>query len=71
MSRTPKQLQGAAKRERHEGTVAVIEGFLAHTPCPRVGNVGDMAAIAARLLSDDARWINGRVINVNGGALMR
>lgn len=50
---------------------AVIEGFLAHTPCPRIGNVDDIAAMAAMLLSEDARWINGQVINVNGGALMR
>lgn len=48
----------------------LIDRFLAQTPSPRVGNVGDIAAAVAMLLSDEARWINGQVIHVNGGALM-
>lgn len=49
---------------------ALIDAFLARTPSPRVGAVDDIAAMVAMLLSDDSRWINGQVINVNGGALM-
>jgi NAD(P)-dependent dehydrogenase (short-subunit alcohol dehydrogenase family) len=40
----------------------------------RVGKVGspdDLAAAVAFLLSDDARYINGQVLSVNGGSLMR
>jgi NAD(P)-dependent dehydrogenase (short-subunit alcohol dehydrogenase family) len=49
----------------------LITGFIAHTPSTRVGAVDDIAAMVAMLLSDDARWINGQVLHVNGGALMR
>jgi NAD(P)-dependent dehydrogenase (short-subunit alcohol dehydrogenase family) len=49
---------------------ALISGFLKATPSPRVGAADDIAAMAAMLLSDDARWINGQVIHVNGGGLM-
>lgn len=49
---------------------ALLDGFLKATPSPRVGAVDDIAAMAAMLLSDDARWINGQVIHVNGGGLM-
>jgi len=48
----------------------VLTAFRTHTPSTRIGNVDDIAAVAALLLSDDARWINGQVIHVNGGALM-
>ncbi|WP_243657550.1 SDR family NAD(P)-dependent oxidoreductase [Parafrankia sp. BMG5.11] len=48
----------------------LIDGFLAATPSTRVGHVDDVAAMAALLLSDDGRWINGQVINVNGGGLI-
>lgn len=44
---------------------------LAVTPSPRLGKVDDIAAAAAFLLSDDAAWINGQVISVDGGATMR
>ncbi len=49
---------------------ALISGFLKATPSTRVGAADDIAAMAAMLLSDDARWINGQVIHVNGGGLM-
>lgn len=49
---------------------ATLDHFIARTPATRVGNVDDIAAMAAMLLSADARWINGQVININGGSLM-
>ncbi|QGP80591.1 SDR family NAD(P)-dependent oxidoreductase [Sphingobium sp. CAP-1] len=48
---------------------AVIDHFLTTGRSFRVGQSEDQAGVAAMLLSDDARWINGQVINVNGGAL--
>ncbi len=33
--------------------------------------VPTIAGVVAMLLSEDGRWINGQVFNVNGGALMR
>jgi NAD(P)-dependent dehydrogenase (short-subunit alcohol dehydrogenase family) len=48
---------------------AVIDHFLTTGRSFRLGQSEDQAAVAAMLLSDDARWINGQVINVNGGAM--
>ena len=51
------------------------EGFektmLAGTPSTRLGTVEDIAGTVAMLLSQDGRWINGQVLHVNGGVLMR
>ena len=40
-------------------------------PGRRLGRPEDIAGVVAMLLSEDGRWINGQVYNVNGGALMR
>jgi NAD(P)-dependent dehydrogenase (short-subunit alcohol dehydrogenase family) len=37
----------------------------------RLGEPGDIAAAAAFLLSSDASWINGQVLSVDGGQVMR
>lgn len=50
---------------------SLMNDILAATPSTRVGNVDDVAAMIAMLLSDDARWINGQIININGGNLMQ
>ena len=42
---------------------------LEHLPSPRLGEPADIAAIVAFLLSDDAAWINGQTIVVDGGAV--
>ena len=45
--------------------------FMERTPHTRLGESEDHAGVVAMLLSDDGRWINGAVIDVNGGSLMR
>jgi hypothetical protein len=45
--------------------------FMSRTPHTRLGEPEDHAAVVALLLSDDGRWINGSIIDVNGGSLMR
>lgn len=35
---------------------------------PRLGKMDDVAAAVEFLLSDEGEWINGQMINVNGGA---
>jgi NAD(P)-dependent dehydrogenase (short-subunit alcohol dehydrogenase family) len=47
-----------------------IEEGLARTPSPRLGEVRDIAAFVSFLLSDDAEWINGQAVSVNGGSVM-
>lgn len=36
----------------------------------RLGKAEDIAGMAAMLLSEDGRWINGQVIRVDGGAIL-
>ena len=38
---------------------------------PRLGRPEDIAAMVAFLFSDDGEWVNGQVISVDGGALLR
>jgi NAD(P)-dependent dehydrogenase (short-subunit alcohol dehydrogenase family) len=38
---------------------------------PRVGETDDVAAMVAFLLSEEGAWINGQVINVDGGTVLR
>ena len=45
--------------------------FMERTPHTRLGEPEDHAGVVALLLSDDGRWINGSVIDINGGSLMR
>lgn len=37
----------------------------------RVGDPEDIAALVAFLLSDEGEWINGQVINIDGGTVLR
>lgn len=45
--------------------------MLAKTPSRRLGRAEDTAGVVAMLLSEDGRWVNGQVVHVNGGSLMR
>ena len=49
---------------------AFIEECLSGTPSRRLGKSEDIAGVVAMLLSEDGQWINGQVVNINGGALM-
>jgi NAD(P)-dependent dehydrogenase (short-subunit alcohol dehydrogenase family) len=37
----------------------------------RVGNPEDVAALVAFLLSEEGEWINGQVVNIDGGTVLR
>lgn len=47
-----------------------IAQCVAETRSTRVGSAADIAGVAAMLLSEDGRWINGQTIHVNGGSLL-
>jgi len=48
---------------------AVVQGFNGFHPIGRVGTPDDMAAAITFLLSDDAGWITGTVLDVDGGVM--
>lgn len=50
---------------------AIAEDYARNTPIPRIGQVGDIAELAAFLLGDASTWITGQVINVDGGQMLR
>ena len=45
--------------------------MLARTPSTRHGETSDVAGLVAYLMSDAGSWINGQVISVDGGTIMR
>jgi NAD(P)-dependent dehydrogenase (short-subunit alcohol dehydrogenase family) len=50
---------------------AMLDGMRATLRSPRIGRPDDIAAMVAFLVSDDGEWINGQVINVDGGMVLR
>jgi 3-oxoacyl-[acyl-carrier protein] reductase len=46
------------------------EGWAAQIPLGRLGSVGDVAAAVCFLASDEAAYITGHVLAVNGGMYM-
>lgn len=46
---------------------AVIADCLAKTPMPRMGRPEEVAALATYLLGDEASYINGQIIAIDGG----
>ena len=49
----------------------IIPQLLATMPLARMGTPEDMADACLFLLSNEARWITGHVLNVDGGQIMR
>jgi NAD(P)-dependent dehydrogenase (short-subunit alcohol dehydrogenase family) len=47
------------------------DALIAAMPLTRLGTADDIAATVAFFLSDDAEWITGQVLSVNGGTVYR
>jgi NAD(P)-dependent dehydrogenase (short-subunit alcohol dehydrogenase family) len=62
---------GRVETEKPSNSVMTRDQYLEEVRSPRLGVPGDIAAAVAYLLSDEAEWVNGQVLSVNGGALMR
>lgn len=58
----------ASMKERGNVTEEFQQAMLARTPNQRLGRPADIAGMVAMLLSEDGRWINGKVFGVDGGA---
>jgi len=56
-----------ARRAEARGDLPSIDAVAARTPVRRAGTPGDVAAACAFLCSDEAGYITGQAINVNGG----
>jgi 3-oxoacyl-[acyl-carrier protein] reductase len=50
---------------------ALVENVLRQMAIPRIGTVEELARAALFLVSDDAAWITGQVLAVDGGATKR
>ncbi|PXW36208.1 UNVERIFIED_CONTAM: NAD(P)-dependent dehydrogenase (short-subunit alcohol dehydrogenase family) [Williamsia faeni] len=56
--------------EGMQGIPGVTEDYVENTPLGRAGTPEEIAAAAVYLSSDQARWITGEVLDINGGAHM-
>jgi NAD(P)-dependent dehydrogenase (short-subunit alcohol dehydrogenase family) len=57
---------GATRNIPDEMRAKMMRGL----PSTRLGEVEDVAAMMSFLLSDEAEWINGQALNVDGGVVM-
>lgn len=48
-----------------------LQGMISQMPLGRLGTPEDLAKALAYLLSDDASWVTGVIMNVDGGSQMR
>jgi NAD(P)-dependent dehydrogenase (short-subunit alcohol dehydrogenase family) len=64
---------GMVTHAKFEASVSpeYAEATRARTPMGRLGQPGDVAAMAALLMSDEGSFITGQVISVDGGKTMR
>ncbi|WP_043806763.1 SDR family oxidoreductase [Rhodococcus triatomae] len=48
-----------------------LDAMLARTRSTRLGHPGDVSGMVAYLMSDEGAWINGQVVNIDGGTVLR
>ena len=57
----------SARRALLEGADVLVSDFHER----RLGEAADVSSMVAYLMSDDGSWINGQVVNVDGGTVLR
>jgi NAD(P)-dependent dehydrogenase (short-subunit alcohol dehydrogenase family) len=60
-------LTETVKRNMNE---AMLEAAQQRVPSPRLGQGEDIANLVSFLLSDQAEWINGQAVSIDGGSVM-
>ena len=48
-----------------------LDAMLARARSTRLGRPSDVSGMVAYLISDDGTWINGQVVNIDGGTVLR
>ncbi|HEY9311043.1 SDR family NAD(P)-dependent oxidoreductase [Williamsia sp.] len=49
----------------------MLQGMLKGARSPRLGAARDVSSMVAYLMSDEGSWINGQVVNIDGGTYFR
>jgi 2-hydroxycyclohexanecarboxyl-CoA dehydrogenase len=60
----------SVQKKREAGAMPSIEDMARFIPVGRMGTGADIAAAAAYLVSDDASYVTGQTISVNGGSFI-
>ncbi|WP_092806820.1 SDR family NAD(P)-dependent oxidoreductase [Rhodococcus globerulus] len=59
-------------KEIEEGaSPELLQSLIARSRSTRGGRPSDISSMVAYLMSDDGEWINGQVVNVDGGTVLR
>ena len=64
------EFPGGIWEQRKESDPKLYQGTLKSIPWGRMGTAEEIAAVAAFLASDLARWVTGQTITVDGGQLL-
>jgi 2-hydroxycyclohexanecarboxyl-CoA dehydrogenase len=58
------------RQQQHDGKLPATEHLVRAIPAGRLGEGDDVAAVCSFLCSEEAGYVNGQVIGVNGGAVV-
>jgi NAD(P)-dependent dehydrogenase (short-subunit alcohol dehydrogenase family) len=58
--------EGFIPKDQLDSTLATFDSF---HPLGRVGTAQDIASAVTYLLSEDASWVTGAILNVDGGVM--